>query len=93
MIKEILEESSAGTIASRFIVTLCKLILELSEAHPSLPVVLSGGVFQNALLVTTVTKALKSRKRRYYIQQETPVNDGGIALGQLYHAIHRSQVG
>lgn len=91
MVKELLDETSEGIIAASFIAMLSGLILEIAEQHPSLPVVLSGGVFQNALLVATVTEALRSQGRRYYIQHETPVNDGGIALGQLYHALYRSR--
>ncbi len=90
MVKEIVKLSSQDEIASRFIATLSALIVEISQAYPDLPIVLSGGVFQNASLVQNVTKALKVNNRRYYIQQETPVNDGGIALGQLYHALHVS---
>lgn len=90
MVREILAASSKEAIADRFMAMLTSLILELAEHHPTLPVVLSGGVFQNALLVSSVTKQLRSRERRYYIQQETPVNDGGIALGQLYHALHKT---
>ena len=88
MVKEVLAAASKSEIASRFIVTLRDLILEIAERHCELPVLLSGGVFQNRLLVAEVTKAMKARGRRCYIQQETPVNDGGIALGQLYHALH-----
>ncbi len=87
MVKEVLAAASKSEIASRFIATLSDIVLETAERHPGLPVVLSGGVFQNRLLVAGVTKAMKARGRRCYIQQETPVNDGGIALGQLYHAL------
>ncbi len=91
MIREILDTSSKSEIASKFIATLSSIILEIAEQYPELPVVLSGGVFQNALLVSVVTEKLRVQKRRFYIQKDTPVNDGGIALGQLYHVIHRSK--
>ncbi len=90
MVKEILASSSKNEIASKFIAMISAVIVEIAQKHPALPIVLSGGVFQNRLLVAEVSRALKSQKRRYYIQQETPVNDGGIALGQLYHALHIS---
>ncbi|MBU1642932.1 carbamoyltransferase HypF, partial [bacterium] len=88
MVKEVLAIASKSEIAARFIATLSDLVLEIAERYPGLPVLLSGGVFQNRLLVAEVTKKMKAYGRRYYIQQETPVNDGGIALGQLYHALH-----
>ncbi|WP_345976946.1 carbamoyltransferase HypF [Sulfurimonas sp. HSL3-7] len=90
MIKEIVAISSKNEIASRFISMLSGVILETAEQYPQLPIVLSGGVFQNRSLVVAVTEAMKARGRRCYIQQDTPVNDGGIALGQLYHALHKS---
>jgi len=43
--------------------------------------------------VSQVTKALRKKDRKYYIQQQTPVNDGGISLGQAYYAIYRSKNG
>ena len=90
MARELLVTSSVELIASKFIMMLCALIVDMADRHPTLPVVLSGGVFQNRLLVERVTQRLKAKGRRYYVQQETPVNDGGIALGQLYHALHMS---
>ena len=69
------------------IATLTNIILEITSMHPSLPVVLSGGVFQNKLLLQKVMKSLDKMGRRYYIQQETPINDGSISLGQVYYAM------
>jgi hydrogenase maturation protein HypF len=46
---------------------------------PRLPLVASGGVFQNALLVERLDARLGSRLLR---NRSVPANDGGIALGQ-----------
>ncbi len=91
MVREILRSSSKEAIASGFMAMLSASVLETAERYPELPVVLSGGVFQNRRLVAALCSAFKRAGRRYYIQKETPVNDGGIALGQLYHALHRSR--
>ena len=88
MIKEILQESDAALVSKKFINTLCKIIVEISKKYPELPVVLSGGVFQNSVLVSMVTEAFEKENIRYYIQKQTPVNDGGISLGQAYFALH-----
>jgi hydrogenase maturation protein HypF len=45
-------------------------------------VALSGGVFQNALLLTRVEHLLRQRDLLVYSNQQVPANDGGISLGQ-----------
>ena len=78
-------------VATRFMATLVEMVLEIVQKYHSLPVVLSGGVFQNRVLVNALAEAFKQRNIRYYIQQETPVNDGSIALGQIYHALKNGE--
>jgi len=45
-------------------------------------VALSGGVFQNALLLSGLTNRLESRGFEVLSHTQVPSNDGGIALGQ-----------
>ncbi|MFI5285359.1 MAG: carbamoyltransferase HypF [Candidatus Dormibacteria bacterium] len=45
-------------------------------------IALSGGVFQNALLLSRVEHLLRERDRFVYTNQQVPANDGGISLGQ-----------
>jgi hydrogenase maturation protein HypF len=45
-------------------------------------VVLSGGVFQNAFLLSTLEKALLNLDFEVYTHSLVPTHDGGIALGQ-----------
>jgi hydrogenase maturation protein HypF len=45
-------------------------------------VVLSGGCFQNRLLLEGLTRALAKRSLKVYSHRQVPTNDGGIALGQ-----------
>ena len=47
-------------------------------------VALSGGVFQNQILLNGVTKQLNSQNFQIYTNRQVPVNDGGISLGQVY---------
>jgi hydrogenase maturation protein HypF len=45
-------------------------------------VALSGGVFQNDLLLSEMIPALEKRDFTVYTHQHVPTNDGGISLGQ-----------
>lgn len=45
-------------------------------------VALSGGVFQNRLLLSLVLRKLTERGFICYYQKKIPTNDGGISLGQ-----------
>jgi len=90
MIKEIIALSGypdgKKVIASRFIATVTAMIEHFVQRYPQLPVVVGGGVFQNQILMCRLYR--RYQNRRFYAQQSTPVNDGSIALGQLYYAVH-----
>jgi hydrogenase maturation protein HypF len=45
-------------------------------------VVLSGGVFQNSILLTGLIKTLEENNFRVFANSKVPTNDGGICLGQ-----------
>ena len=44
---------------------------------------LSGGVFQNKVLVEKIYKLAISRNLKVLIPKEVPVNDGGLSYGQV----------
>jgi hydrogenase maturation protein HypF len=52
-------------------------------------VALSGGVFQNVLLLTGVVERLESAGLRVLTHRQVPANDGGISLGQAAVAAAR----
>ena len=68
------------------IATVCKRIRSSSGLET---VVLSGGVFMNALLTSEVTTRLTDEGFRVYRHQQVPPNDGGLSLGQLAVAAAR----
>jgi hydrogenase maturation protein HypF len=57
-------------------------ILTLSKVHGLDTVVLSGGVFQNELLLRDVKRAMEHDSIGIWINHAVPPNDGGISLGQ-----------
>ncbi|MFA7160672.1 MAG: carbamoyltransferase HypF, partial [Kiritimatiellia bacterium] len=82
-----------GEISGRFhntivaaLATACIKIRGVSNLNT---VALSGGVFQNDLLVQKLIPALKKNRFDVYINQSVPPNDGGIAIGQAAVAAAR----
>lgn len=57
-------------------------ILDLCLLHSLDTVVLSGGVFQNQILLTDLTERMQSSTIKLQINHAVPANDGGISLGQ-----------
>jgi hydrogenase maturation protein HypF len=89
MVKEILSEENQTIIASRFLSTIEAIMSTYADHYPELPIVIGGGVFQNRALMSRLYR--RFGEGRFYAQQQTPINDGSIALGQLYYAVHNSQ--
>ena len=55
---------------------------QLCEASGTDVVAVSGGVFQNRLLLEEVAALIQAAKLKLWTQREVPPNDGGISLGQ-----------
>jgi hydrogenase maturation protein HypF len=56
--------------------------LALCDAHDLDTVVVSGGVFQNDLLLGELAQLLRNAKLTLWTNHAVPPNDGGISLGQ-----------
>jgi hydrogenase maturation protein HypF len=61
----------------------------IREGHGLATVALSGGCFQNRLLLQLAAIALQNDGFRVLTHSRVPPNDGGIALGQVAVAAHR----
>ena len=57
--------------------------------RPSDLVALSGGCFQNRILVEEVTAGVEAAGFECLSHRDVPSNDGGVALGQAAVAIAR----
>jgi hydrogenase maturation protein HypF len=86
LLEDLAEGCDIGVVAARFPQTLCSLIdqtaVDLCRKHGITTVVLSGGVFQNRLLLEGVTGRLDARGLRVLSPSAIPANDGGLCLGQ-----------
>jgi hydrogenase maturation protein HypF len=86
VVSDISEGVSVPTIAGKFHNTMAKIILNICirvrKASGIEKVALSGGVFQNTLLLNKTFTLLDGSGFKVYTQHRVPPNDGGIALGQ-----------
>jgi hydrogenase maturation protein HypF len=65
--------------------------LLLRERHGLGTVALSGGVFQNMLLLHETVGRLEARGFAVLVHSRVPCNDGGISLGQAVVAAARDR--
>jgi len=79
VVKALLDESDIHIAVSKFFHTLVEMIAIVYAEHKDLPLVLSGGVFQNRVLLELVFE----RFPEALVPNLFPPNDGGIALGQV----------
>jgi hydrogenase maturation protein HypF len=90
LVRAVIEDLAAGTdrrvIAARFHNGVAGLItdccLRLRERHGLSTVALSGGVFQNLLLLHAAVGQLEAGGFQVLVHSRVPCNDGGISLGQ-----------
>jgi hydrogenase maturation protein HypF len=61
---------------------LCAALKVISRTHSLDTVVLSGGVFQNELLLEDLKSLLSDTSLQVWTNHAVPPNDGGISLGQ-----------
>jgi len=96
LIRETLEDlrrgTATGTIAARFHNALVNAILAVAQRSGQTTVALSGGCFQNRLLVERVSRRLGEAGFEVLVHRNVPPNDGGIALGQIAVASARMTV-
>lgn len=74
---------TSSVMATRFHRGLATAILAVCRRWPELPAVLSGGVFQNRVLVELLANQWSAGGAPLGLPGCIPPNDGGIAAGQL----------
>ena len=82
----------SAVIAARFHAAVARMIADvcrrLRAGGAAATVGLTGGVFQNALLLQMTIDALHGADFEVLVHQRVPANDGGLALGQAVLARH-----
>jgi hydrogenase maturation protein HypF len=91
IINDLLTDKKCNTPASimsaRFHNTISKasvdMLLRLRNKYQINNVVLSGGVFENIYLLESLYQKLECNSFIVYFNQQIPINDGGVSIGQL----------
>jgi hydrogenase maturation protein HypF len=86
VIEDLHQGISQGEISVKFHNTVARMINEMchliADETSVRQVALSGGVFQNRLLLRKTVSLLESSGFRVFTHRQVPCNDGGISLGQ-----------
>jgi hydrogenase maturation protein HypF len=93
MMAEVAESAEPETMARKFHNTLAEMIARmvcgLANDDTAVPVLLTGGCFQNRLLTELTVARLQACGVKVYWHQRVPPNDGGISLGQVVAAARK----
>jgi hydrogenase maturation protein HypF len=93
LVREVQQGTAAATMARRFHTTMVEMMAavcaRIRKQTAVNTVVLSGGVFLNALLTVEVVERLSQEGFHAYRHRLVPPNDGGLSLGQLAVAAAR----
>jgi hydrogenase maturation protein HypF len=96
ILRDIQRQESAASISRRFHAGLARVFVEVAEKirehHQLNRVCLSGGCFQNALLLELMLKGLREKSFEVYFHSQVPCGGGGISLGQAMVAANRTRV-
>jgi hydrogenase maturation protein HypF len=86
VIEDLQKGISKGTISVKFHNTVAQMINEMCRSIADdtgiAQVALSGGVFQNRLLLRKTVRLLENSGFQVFTHRQVPCNDGGISLGQ-----------
>lgn len=96
IIKDLLNKKEVGVISAKFHNTITQVILkvvsEINAKSGLKKVALSGGSFQNKILLANAENKLYDAGFEVFSHTLVPSNDGGIALGQLAIAAKRRTI-
>jgi hydrogenase maturation protein HypF len=86
VVEDLLSGREAKEVSSRFHRTMAEMVVagceKIREARGVSAVALSGGTFQNMLLLGQVIGLLEEKGFAVYRHRRVPTNDGGLSLGQ-----------
>ena len=95
IVNDILDDRSKKYISSKFHFTIARMVFDLCKKMKKESgidsVALSGGVFQNVVLVNMIKRVFSGSDFKLFWNEKVPPNDAGIALGQVYSFLLKSR--
>ena len=92
VVEDIRDKESPSVISARFHNAVARVISRMAqrirEGYGLSDIFLSGGVFQNHVLLGRVWDILREDRFRVHTHHKVPPNDGGISLGQAFYGLY-----
>lgn len=93
VLRDLKKGVGVSTISAKFHKTIVRFSLEvvdkMSTLYRTRIVCLSGGVFQNRLLLSEMVRVLEGAGYRVYVHKRLPTNDGCISYGQVIYGYNQ----
>ncbi len=90
LLTDLAQDRPRAAIARAFhlalVAGLCRTLAAIAPAGGTRPIALAGGVFQNRVLLEACAAALRADGHAVCWPSRIPINDGGLAAGQLLAA-------
>ena len=83
------ENAHIQQVCWHFMAQIAEQIDVISRDYRHIPMVFCGGVFQNKTLLNQCLTNAQLNQHPVLASQYVPINDGGIALGQLWYGLQR----
>ncbi|WP_297478969.1 carbamoyltransferase HypF [uncultured Photobacterium sp.] len=77
-----------NSLAHSVFMAIAKMVVTVAKQYPDHAIVLGGGVFQNRVLMDQIYHQFSALSQPLYCGEKLPSNDGAIAAGQLWYALH-----
>jgi hydrogenase maturation protein HypF len=92
IVADLERKESPSSVSARFHNSIARVVVRMAqrirEARGLTEIYLSGGVFQNTLLLDKAGDLLSGAGFAVYAHHKVPTNDGCISLGQAYYGLN-----
>jgi hydrogenase maturation protein HypF len=83
LVRDVNRKVSPAKVSAKFHNTLVEIVVQVAKRVGERTVVLTGDMFENRFLTERTVERLESENFEVFLNQAVPLNDGGIALGQI----------
>lgn len=87
VLEDLQSKVPASVISTKFHHSVCNftidMVIKISERTHIQDVILGGGVFENTFILENIIKGLEQRGFCVFHNEQVPINDSGISIGQV----------